>query len=273
MQNPFSRVVIQHNMNVILCEGTLIMWDLEDRFNEPGPYKFRVYRGRNIDDDFYPITDWIENDCKAYDTTRVLADGLNIDIWYKVKLVDGKNRAYFSNPTHAKSYWNWDDWAVMKEIVRKELLLYVKYSGMYGVLLKQKVWGEPCSCVDPNTEEVQNPDCPLCYGMGIVGGYYAPMRYWCMKEADKRMQKVDPDRGAIHAVISTGRGLACPLVEKNDVIVNQLSDERWHVDGDVQVVADKRGIPVIVNFVIKRIPLSDPVYQIDVSNVPIFGVG
>jgi len=268
MGQPFNRVLIENSVNVALGSGVMVIWEINKKFNLPGPYYFRLYRGRAFNDDNYePVTDWQEEACALYDNERSLGGGLVFDVWYKIRLITGDQRSYWSEPVHCIHYWERRDWIIAKEIIRKELKLYRQYTGAYGVLLKQRLWGETCSCVDASVEESANPDCPLCSGTGIVGGYYTPMRYWCSPEPEKRYSKVDANMGLIQQVGKTFRGLSFPLLATEDVVVNQRSDERWRVGGAIQTIADIRGIPIVCSFPVQKISLDDPVYKIDVSGV------
>ena len=44
-KTPFKRLTVQSHFAVLSNGGLLVEWALDRGFNEPGPYRFVLYRG------------------------------------------------------------------------------------------------------------------------------------------------------------------------------------------------------------------------------------
>jgi hypothetical protein len=56
------------------------------------------------------------------------------------------------------------------ELARKNADEFLNLFGDYFILLKKKTSGTKCSCYDEDRKSGVS-DCPLCFGVGFVGGY------------------------------------------------------------------------------------------------------
>ena len=100
----------------------------------------------------------------------------------------------------------------------------------------QKPFGVPCTC----TEDKQDPDfigssrCPLCFGTGIVGGYYPPIEMFIRFP----LQPADDFKGTVRGLTLSqtydGWTIIPPILREQDLIVRKIDGRRYTISG-VQV--------------------------------------
>jgi len=264
----FHRLTVDTHFNYITNQRVLVEWALEKGFVAitPGPYKFTLYRGYAANDDnFVAVAETVDQPW-LYDNNPVLPQK-DMNLFYRVVLEDAGGNTYVSQPVHATTYWERYDWTLAREIIRKEHLLYRKRAGVKGWLLKRRVWGQRCTadgCSDNVTNEVFNPNCDLCFGTGIVGGYYEPFEYWVVLNPSQRLKKLDAEQGFMSQVIETVRCLAYPFPASNDVWVNANTDQRYLVMSDVAAIARHRGIDLVLNVRMEEKARSYAFYKVPV---------
>jgi hypothetical protein len=259
---PFKRLTVESHFNLITNQSILVAWVLNEDFVEPGPYTFRLQRGRAVTDDEWDDISQTVDQPWLYDNHPVLEQH-DRSTMYRVIMTDGNKVEYASQPVSIFQDWSHYDWRLMKEIVRKELLIQTRKAGATGYLLKRRWWGEPCTtCVDPNTDGITNSHCPQCFGTGITGGYYPPFLYYMTMEPSQRMKRLTPDQGVIAAIVETGRALAWPTPEGDDIWVQAEPNKRFRVMPDVQAIARHRGVDLILNLRLVELPLEDIVYSV-----------
>lgn len=261
---PFQRVAIDAHFNTIAHNQVLVEWAMNRTFRAPGPYTFTLLRGYAVNDDAYvPVAETLDQPW-AYDRKPVFPSQ-GTEIYYKIRLVDGEGQEYFSEAACLTSYWSRYDWTIGREILRKESLLLYKRAGVRGWLFKRRSWGEECTvegCVDPDTGEVNNPDCEACFGTGIQGGYYDPVEYWVIMNPTQNIKKLDAEAGLLTENIETVRCLAYPTPSANDVWAQFGSDQRYVIQSDVAAIARHRGIDLVLNVRLEERPRSDIIYKL-----------
>jgi hypothetical protein len=262
----FKRLAIDVFFNPIVTGSVLVEWALEKDFvaGAEGPFTFILERGYAANDDnFVPVAQTTDQPW-AYDNDPQLPDK-GTDVFYRVKLIDGAGQEYLSQATAVGTYWNRYDYTLAREIIRKEHLLQRKRAGVRGWLLKRRVYGESCPvCVDPDTGQINNPQCPVCFGTGITGGYYDAFEYWVIMNPSQRLGKVDAEQGLITATMETVRAMAYPRPDMNDVWVHAHTDQRFLVQGDVTALARHRGIDLILNLRLDERDRTEVIYKVPV---------
>ncbi len=261
---PFKRLTVDSHFHVVTKNAVLVAWVLNPAWvpTVPGPFQFKLQRGRSPNDDKWADISTTTNQPWLYDYYPVLSQH-DRSTFYRVILTDGTGKEWVSQAVEMDVTWGHNDWRLMREIIRKEMLVQRKKAGTKGWLLKRRTWGDPCPvCVDPNTQAIKNSHCLICYGTGIVGGYYDPMDYWVTMNPTQRLKKIQGDEGLITAVMETVRGLAWPAPEANDIWVMAGSNRRYRIDGDIVVAARHRGVDVILDLHLEELPLSNMVYEV-----------
>jgi hypothetical protein len=247
---------------MLTTQSILVYWDLNEDFVAPGPYTFLLQRGRSVTDDQWVDISQTVDQPWLYDNNPIMGQHER-STFYRVILTDGRGVQHTSQPVNLFQDWNHYDWRLMREIVRKELLIQTRKAGTTGYLLKRRWWGTPCTeCVNPNTDAIQDSHCLSCYGTGIVGGYYDPLLFYMTMNPAQRMKRLTPDQGVIAAVVETGRCLAWPAPEGDDIWVQADPNRRFRINSDIEATARHRGIDLVLNVRLTELALENIVYQI-----------
>lgn len=174
-----------------------------------------------------------------------------------------------SQPVLGSGRLNKKDWLVAREIVRKENV-QARVDDTLGFLLKRKKYGVRCShCRDWDTDEITNSDCPYCFGVGILGGYYPGIEF-SMKLADNWNRKLaigPPPQGVNTDIVKQARVVLYPTFDTRDIWVRTDNDERYIIDSWT-CIASYKGLQLIATAVLKLAPVTDIVYSVPIEEVP-----
>lgn len=253
--------------------GAYICWRLrQDATFFKGEYHFFVDFGWPATDTWVTLNEQpIVDDCCHYDVCKRNWANI-IEAYYRVRLVlpgEPGCPVYKSQPVRANGLLSRKDWLVARDIIRKEYLQN-KYQATRGQLLVRKKFGRACPlCLDWDTKEVTNSDCPACYGTGIMGGYYPAVQLDISMAANwnRRIVSGQPPRGTHSDIVKSGRHVMYPAVDTRDVWVRSDNGERYIID-NYTVVAQLRSVPLIANTVLKLAPMTDIVYSIPLVPSP-----
>lgn len=261
MVAAFKRIVVEAELGIATGNGVLVSWSLRPEFKEPGPYTYRLYRGRAISDVPELIAEVVDQPY-LYDRRPRFAN-FDISTYYTVELVTAEGAIFRSDPSSYEASWNHHDWVSAREIVRQETLLLRKKGGTKGWLLKRRHWGPPCpKCTDPNDTSTLDPNCDLCYGTGILGGYFPATEYWVLMNPTDRRVKLTPGQGVTIENIETVRGLAYPAPAEDDIWVQHNSNDRYRIQPGVKTLVRIRGVPIVLDVVIKQLGHTDAIYDV-----------
>lgn len=261
MNRVFKRLTVDVHFNPVVHQRVLVEWALEPSFVEIGPYTFTLYRSNSpTSDNWVPVAATVDQPW-AYDHNPQLpTKGLNV--FYKVVLEDGDGQKYESQAVNAKSYWDRYDWSLAREIIRKESMLMQKRAGVKGWLFKRRTMGDPCPCVDQDTEEILDPNCEDCWGTAFKQGYYAPFEYWVLMNPTQSIKKLDAEVGLLTENIETVRALAYPVPQPNDFWVHAHTDQRYRIESDIAALARHRGIDLVLQLRMSEVDRNDPIYKV-----------
>ncbi len=262
-ENVFDMVHVSY----VIRGGTRVMWRLSSDFVEPLPWEFQLQlgsTGNQLADDWadvgLPITDGvcaIDPDESNY--------GKEISAHYRVKLTTPVG-VYYSQPTNGFGLLDARDWRLATEVVRKERL-YARYGAQDGYLLKRRTSGPDCNrCLDLQSDEVRDPDCPECLGTGKQCGYYYPVGcVWAAVDPASSQLKLDETgvRGTVQDMETTARMLLLPIVNEYDVWVATKTDKRYLIRG-VNNAVEMRGVPLVGNVTLRVLPFSNIVYTVPI---------
>jgi hypothetical protein len=267
MDCEFKRVAVSH----VTKGGSLIGWEMAQHFVPVGPLHFYVDFGWPGTDEWTVLNaEPIIDDCFYVDSCQRNWKILN-EAYYRVRLVmpgvDGCP-VIKSQPTLAIGRLEKKDWLRARDIVRREHLQQRKVDGTPGFLLKRKKFGVACTaCRDFDTDEVTNGDCAICYGTGIVGGYYPGIVFYLSETADwkRRINVATPPRGTNADLVDDGnRCVLFPLVDTRDVWVDGDSDARYIIDSFTLLAAYK-GLPLVASLKMSLAPGSHIVYSVPIE--------
>lgn len=262
----FDRVAIR----LYTSGGTLIMWQLMPQFDAPGPLRFQVQVGRTNN----PLADdWVDVGLPVIDQFYAIDPeqrdwGKRKYTHYRVVLEAGDGNTYYSLPTAGLGTLNRREWLLARELLRQRLKLYRKgYAAQEGFLLKRRKSGQPCpSCLDLQTEEPRNPDCPYCYGTGYRCGYYYPIScVFALFEPQKLYLRQDQRRGTVNDQRRVADMLLADMAETEDVFVALRTDDRYWIHA-IAATTEVRGIMIAGQVELRLIPFSSPIYSIPVQD-------
>ena len=261
--HAFRRICVDTHASILTTQRATISWAMQPDFDAPGPWTFTLQRGLAPNDDAWEDIASTVDQPWLYDN-RPITNMIGVAIFYRIKLVDGKGVIYYSQAQEIKAYWSRYDWTLAKEIIRKESFLMQRKTGVKGYLLKRKYFGPPCPCTDPVTGQVIDPTCTLCFGTGILGGYYPPYAMWLTMNATQRLRQVTAEQGSIAATIESVRALAYPTVEPDDVWVHGYTNTRYFIMPDIKALARHRGIELVMEYTLNEVPTNHIVYQVPI---------
>lgn len=187
--------------------------------------------------------------------------------FYRVRLTDGTG-TYYSEAVNAVGSLDRRSWRIAREIVRQRRVAYrFGPGGQRGYLLKRRLTGQPCpDCLDVQTGESKDPNCPGCLGLGFSCGYYYPQAcVWAELSPETRHTELDggQSRGTVSDVTVEAEMLAVESLEEEDVWVSALRDERYFAH-KITDIAEYRGVPLIAHVELRPIPFSSPIYGIQI---------
>jgi hypothetical protein len=249
----------------VLRGGTVVTWQLHPRFRAATPYTFVLQWSHSGVTD---ASDWRDaatvsgqpSQAAVYTATDPLQRiwSMSDRLFYRVKLTDNNGQNFFSAPQTIFGELTRHNRLIAKEILRKELLVAKLTDGGCGTLFRRKDWGVPCdfpSCLDPDTGEVTNPDCPTCYGVGYKGGYYTPLDYavTAYPSQPRRIVTKEP-HGQDEDQIRWVRAIACPMPRTADLYLDRSNDRRYLVQ-TVKELVTISNYPIVLQVEMR---LADP---------------
>ena len=145
------------------------------------------------------------------------------------------------------------------ENVIKQAEKAIELSGVTGVLLKKKHWGERCThCTDFDNEMTVNEHCPYCLGTGFAGGFYNGLSMSLIKdkiEGDEKQGQANVEESEV----VTARCIAYPWVRYMDVWVEDQTNKRYEIT-HVTPTSSYKQTPLIYTIQMRLIEYSDVMY-------------
>lgn len=266
-QSVFDRVVVRHHIK----GGTRVYWELLPSFTDRRPLTFQLQAGNTASHD---AGDWEDVGTPVVDAYSAVdpeqrAWGKRNATHYRVKVTSSLGEHY-SDPSSGMGVLSRRDWLTARELVRQRLVEFrVGFAAQDGYLLKRRWTGTRCPrCLDLQTLEVRDGDCPECYGTGFESGYYFPVAcVWAKLGLKSYRTELDggQSRGTIDDVTIKADMLMTDLLGEDDVWVARKTDDRYYVHR-VTHTAEVRGVPVSADVELRLIPYTSRIYEIPVPN-------
>jgi hypothetical protein len=269
-EGPFSGNIF-HEVHVYpnYPTGSVVQWSLLDGMTDSGPWAWTLqasHSGNPAADDWVTAVTGVD-DINTLTDPGQRAWSFTERTFYRVKLQTAAG-VYYSLPALSDGALTGQDRLYYREIVRAERLRIRKGAGVTGALLKRKWWGVRCQnpgCIDPDTQEVRNPRCPVCFGTGWQGGYFPAIAY--EMEIDNDVTQLSQSAKAGTSNTGTGptsRSLAAPALRTMDVFVDTNTGKRWKLS-PVAVAAAIRHVPLILQVKIEPVGPNDVIYAVPIS--------
>lgn len=199
------------------------------------------------------------------------------DTWFYRIRITGTDGTVYSPVEPAWGSLPRGDRLKMREMYRQECLRR-KFTGSKGILFKRKHWGiEPeyartnqggQAILDPDTGEIVNHQSATGKGTAFNGGYYTPVTYWLDLGAGETRKIDQTELGTNDNFSITASGMAFPLPRSKDMWQDCTSGKRYFIESVVNKTKI-RHIPVVVDLVLKEIPMSDVAYTAGEGSIEI----
>jgi hypothetical protein len=263
--NPFKKVQVLQNY----VTGHTVQWALDPLFTGTAPYTFtlEVYQDNTLQTPILTID--AGNNFFAVDDSKTRQNVLN-SYMYRVKLVTDDDNTFYSDfrgwapsrKVETRKY------LLANEIARKEWLRY-RMSGLYGYLLKRKYYAPAATAeLDPVTGEPLTDTSAGSYGVGMTGGYYDPVLLkYTLEERNTELGLAQDGKGTSYQEIIKIRMSAFPMVEPNDILVNEEGN-RYNVTKQNEIFFPGTMISLVQDITAQIIPPTDSVYDMTIPNFP-----
>lgn len=263
----FDRVVVSH----ITTGPTRVMWELLPEFTDPGPLQFQLQVGTtnsNDADDWQDVGLPVTNQYYAVDDQQRVWGKTNYT-HYRVLLTSSRG-TYVSSPESGMGVLDRRAWRLARDMVRSSLKgMRVGDKGQRGYLLKRRWTGEDCpTCLDYQTREVRNPQCPDCYGTGKKCGYFYPVScVWAALSPRAYRTELDggQSRGTINDVVVPALMVMVDLLGEDDIWVADRTDDRYFIHS-VTHVEEMKGVPILANVELRLVPFTHIAYSIPIPD-------
>ncbi len=237
MNNIFKVVTVRIDFD----NTKYIKWCMDDNFVLKAGESFSVFKSKDGGNTW----DELATDIEGNTYTDTVSENLNVDerSYYKVAHVSGGVRVYSVPVQEGFAPANTRDFLYIREMVRKETLMLVQYTGTKGFLLQKKTYGTVCpDCVDQETGGIIDANCSTCAGTGLIGGFYPaiPLYLAIIKPSDHTKEVEGQVGGAEMGAMIVGTTVAHPWIDSGDIWVNNFTNERYEVD-KVKPKADYKG--------------------------------
>jgi hypothetical protein len=117
--------------------------------------------------------------------------------------------------------------------LRRNFRITTRYNGTPLALLKRRQWGVRCgTCVDGRTRELVRANCRVCWGTGIVDGYWDPILVRGRRGVSVNTTTVSPSQTS-DTNDESFWVQEFPLLERDDVLVSLSDQERFRVDRQI----------------------------------------
>jgi hypothetical protein len=261
--NVFNKVSVDY----MVAGGARVTWEINRYFTDPEPHYFTLQVNRN----FGETDDWETIGSENVLNVNWLMDGTHrlyakdLNLVYRVRLVT-QNATYYSLQSQVMGNLTVRQWNLARVIARKLDLQSRRRTLVTfpGYLLKHKLYGTECSCLDPFTKESTNTDHELCYGTGVLGGYWKATEHSMYQKAnDGDYPHLDPagNRGTIDDQVISAQFRGLPGMARHDVWVDASSDLRYSVH-KVDVNAAMNSVPLIATVELRLVPLGHILYSV-----------
>jgi hypothetical protein len=247
--NTFKTISVDY----LVDGGARISWELQPSFQDALSYSFQLQANNNggDDDGWVDVGSPVVNAYYAIDSDHRMY-GKDLTLVYRVVLT-----------TSAGTYTSPVAFVVGNLTTRQWLLAQRNTMETFsGYLMKRKVFGEACDCVDPLIGGVGVSDHLTCYGTGIVGGYWHAASDTLFElQPQTRNAQIDPARGTVDEQVIIGKFIGLPAMSSLDMWIDAASDRRYIVHA-VKNTAEMDQVPLVVEAEMALAPYSSVVYQV-----------
>lgn len=246
--------------------GFTFHWRLSGGFEEPGPYVFRVQRGKSVGGPWEDLSQRLV-DAYAWRMPERARTSKSQSLYFRLVLETGSG----THSTDARTpYGDLDrrEFLIGREIMRREMLHMTRMAGVECDLWTAVDYGPKCPrCLDPITGHTRDNHCRFCLGTGRYPAYVGPFRTWGMFSEDSRHETAEgPDgNGVVENKQFTLRTVCSVPVRKNDVARDVRTGKMYYVNA-VQISAEIRRVPIVQTLHVSEAAVTDPIYLMEAGH-------
>jgi hypothetical protein len=226
----FTQIRVNHRFR----GNTAVYWSLSKLFQPSGDVEFGLEWART------PAGEWMKADQAVLFDSGVALDpeqrlfGATLDLFYRVRATT-EDGIYYSPAAQVGAHLDGRGWLQVQELIRLAELNYANNTDVSpGCLIKRRVWGKRCRrCTDNISGQTVRSECRVCFGTGVVGGYYRPTPCAMILQPRKRKYEwADDAHGSHHASQRAGSCLAYPIpVDERDLWYSARTGEIYIIAG------------------------------------------
>jgi hypothetical protein len=201
----------------------------------------------------------------TYTDTTTYQLSIKRDLYYRVVLDDSSTISY-SAPTDVYGDLTERERRIASEVMRRKYVQMVKSTGVLGYLVCMREYGTKCTCSDPDLNTSPTSSCLLCWGTGVLGGFYEPVPFYMEFLDSSPMTK--EDTGSTGIEMKLVRKALCvpfPSIYPEDMWVDANTGERYVVEKEMKREVYIRNTPLVVSVTMTLMPPTDPEYQFPIS--------
>jgi len=182
------------------------------------------------------------------------------EVWYLVAAILPDSTLQYSDPNHMRGIPPGRILAINDQA----RIVYCTHNGVGVLVYKRRREGNKCGLCWDAIQGISTDDaCPICFGTGLVQGYYPPVRTRCL--ITPTMQKIDYHSHQHASAIAQANMLRYPRVQPNDVLYEENSSRWWYV-GTVAPNEDNR-ILVTQDVTLKQADPHDKIVDLLAADV------
>ena len=242
-----------------------IYWRMSRKF-DPGGRDLNFY----VDISDESLGDWttlnpdipVTDNC-VYQDMEQRRYNMVSDIWYRVRLVlsdpEGilEDEEEISVPAQLQGSLSDRAFLLGRAMLSGFYKDLRKGGGQQGFLMKKKIWGDKCpECTGFDLETVINGHCPVCYGTGIVGGYYEGIEFWIKPSTVQSRARTESPIGTMDDYSITAECAAYPWIDADDIWMDAKTGERFLVKA-ISHVSELERKPIILKLQLDRLAATD----------------
>lgn len=173
MSLSFTSLKVLPHFEIAAGGGFDVYWTITGQNFTP---TFQVYVSDLPDGTYTPL---LESRISDFHLLNASVPKQNMELalqtWFKVEVFNGSASKLMSPPMDCRGGMERNRYLQYREILRRWRLFFAKTSCLDGWLVRRKFYGTRCpTCTNQILVSAASNECPLCFGTGIVGGFYAP---------------------------------------------------------------------------------------------------
>jgi len=242
-----------------------VQWEFNITSENIADYHLDIYRSEVPE----PVTMFSgvgeEISSSAYSYTDTSISGINLHqfrTWYyRIKIIE----------TAVPLNYEWSDPAHFEYVADAQAKIMLRHKSIglkrYGRLvkiIKKRIDGQKCTnCWDSILGRIIDDSCEICYGTGIVLGYYDPIEIYAALNNKPKQNQITPfgvwqQNDALMDILNY------PVLSPDDVIIDQ-TNKRWKVK---LIASFSKGSSLISQrCVITLIGKDNPIYELNNENL------